>query len=309
MRVLVTGASGFIARHLIRHYVANGADVTGWSRNTQPTDCEVGEAQWRVVDMLDADAVLAAMQADRPDCVFHLSAQSLPGVSWHDPVGAFDSNVLATVNLLMALRECTTESRLILVSSSSVYASNSGDRPILEDDPAGGVSLYAVSKLAQEMTARLWGRQYDMPVVTIRPFFVIGPEKRGDVCADFAQRIVRLEREGGDIMRVGNLDAVRDFVAVEDAVRAFRLLADTGETDGVYNLARGEGWAIKDILDGYRSLSATDFRVETDPQLMRPLDEPVKIGDPSRLKDLGWAPRVSMEEALRNILAYWREIQ
>lgn len=306
MRVLVTGASGFIARHLIRHYVAEGAVVIGWSRNKQPADFEVTELQWRVVDMVDADAVSGAIAADRPDCVFHLSSQSLPRVSWENPVGTFDSNVVGTIHLLMALKEHAPSARLILASSSSVYAPHPDNRPIPEDHCTEGSSLYAVSKLAQEMTARLWGQQFDMDVVTVRPFFVIGPEKRGDVCADFAQRIVCLEREGGDVMRVGNMAAVRDFVAVQDAVRAFHLLAEKGKSNGVYNLARGDGWAIKDVLECYRSLTATEFRVETDPELMRPLDEPIKIGDPSRLKALGWAPHVSMKDVLKDILEQFK---
>ncbi len=308
MKVLVTGASGFIGRHLIRHYVDAGATVIGWSRQPQPKDFVVTTVDWRVVNMLDPEAVAMALKDDAPEVIFHLSAQCLPRVSWQDPVGTFDSNVMGTINLLEAMKAHRAQARLVLTSSSAIYAPHPGNRPIQEDHPTKGASLYAVSKLAQEMTVRLWGRKYDLTMITVRPFFVIGPEKRGDVCADFAQRVVRLEREGGDVMRVGNLEAVRDFLDIADAVSAFTLVAEKGKPDEVFNIARGSGWAVRDVLETYRSMAKVSFRVEVDQSLVRRLDEPVKIGDPARLTALGWSPRVPIEEALERILNYWRQV-
>lgn len=306
MKSLVTGASGFIAKHLIRRLLADGTQTVAWSRGSAPKELRHESLAWQTIDLLDAGQVNDAMESAKPDHVFHLSAQCLPKVSWEDPTGTFDANVIGTIHLLNALQRHAPKARLILASSSALYAPHPDHQPIREDHPLEGASLYAISKMAQEMTARMWGRKYNMPVVTVRPFFVIGPEKRGDVCADLAQRVVYAERSEEPVIRVGNLAAVRDFVDITDAVQAFRVIAEKGEPDGVYNLARGSGWSVGDVLEYYRISAMNPLEIKVDPALLRPVDEPVKIGDPSKLRALGWEPAVPVEMALAKILDYWR---
>jgi len=309
VKTLVTGGSGFIARHLIRHTLNKGESTVAWSRQDKPSDIDASDdLVWHRLDLTDVDAVEQAMEAAQPDRVFHLSAQSLPRVSWENPTGTFDANVIGTINVLSALQRHAPKARLVLASSSSVYASHDPHRPIQEDDPLGGTSLYAISKRAQEMTARLWGRHYTMPVIIVRPFFVIGPGKTGDVCSDLARRVVRAQRAGERRISVGNLSAVRDFVGIEDAVAAFTLLAERGTPDQVYNLCRGSGWAIQDVLAYYLASATQQCEIHVDPNLLRPVDEPVRIGDPGKLRALGWEPVVSMEKVLDGILDYWRDV-
>lgn len=308
MKFLVTGASGFIATHLVRRLLEEGrASVVAWSRQTQPNDLRADDRlTWRTVDMLDERDVDRAIADSTPDCVFHLAAQSLPKVSWEKPASTFDINVIGTLHLLNAMRRHAPKARLVLASSSAIYAPHPENLPIQEDHRLEGASLYAVSKMAQEMTARLWGENYGMSIVTVRPFFVIGPGKKDDVCSDLARRVVLAERSDAPEISVGNLSAVRDFLDIEDAVAALCLLADRGVAGAVYNLCRGSGWSIEEVLAYYRTLSSGTFQIKVDPSLLRPVDEPVKVGDPSKLRALGWEPTVAVELALAKIMDYWR---
>ena len=198
--------------------------------------------------------------------------------------------------------------RLVNVSSSSIYGAMGNGERIGEEDGLEGASPYAVSKLAQDVTARLLGERWGVDVVTARPFFVIGAGKTGDVCSDFARRVVAAEVAGGGTLRVGNLEAGRGFVGWEDAGGGVAFRGEEGGGGGGYNVCSGTGWAIREVVDGYRGMARAALRVEVDPELVRRLDEPVKVGDPSRLEGLGWERKVGMEVSLARILGYWREM-
>ena len=153
----------------------------------------------------------------------------------------------------------------------------------------------------------LYVRRYALDLVRFRPFFIAGPRKIGDVCSDFARRIVEIERGGDNVLRVGLLEVVRDIMDIRDGVRGVTRIAEVGARGEVYNLATGHGVRIGEILEIFRRISGVPLIVETNPALLRPLEQKTRIGDPRKLAALGWEPKCKLEDTLRSILDYWRE--
>ena len=292
MTSVITGAGGFIGQHLVQHLRARGEEVLALDRQ----DC----------DILDADRVREIISDAKPKKIFHLCAQSMPGLSWNNPAETFRVNVEGTLNLLEAVRLAKINSATVVVGSSAEYAISRDGRPIKETDLMQPLSPYAVSKLAADHCARLYALRYSLNIFRVRPFFLIGPSKVGDVCSDLARRVVAVERGEATDVPVGRLEIVRDFVDVRDGVTAMELIAAKGEAGQDYNICAGHGYRIADILNGYKKLAKVPVLQRVDPSLLRPIDEPAKVGDPAKLKALGWITRYSLEESLSTILEYWR---
>lgn len=308
MRCLVTGATGFIGSFLVEHLLGEGCETFALARQSEPAR-ERLPAGVHVIEgaIEDAAACVRAIAESQPDRVYHLAAQSYPTLSWQDPVRTYRANLLGTVHILEAVRARRHRPDVVLACSSAEYALRSDGGAIREEDALGPSSPYGVSKLAADFTGALYAQRYGMRVMRVRPFFIIGPRKVGDVCCDFARRIVHAERAGDARMRVGDLAIVRDFLDVADAVKALTCVADCGTTEEAYNICSGRGRSIAEVLQTLKALAHAEIREETDPALIRPIDERVKIGDPARLLALGWRPAVAFEESLGRILAYWRQ--
>ena len=308
MKALITGAGGFIGGYLAEHLLSAGDRVWGMDREPGAVCQTLEQRGLRFVrgDILNG-AEMGELLADlRPDVVYHLAAQSFPGRSWEQPALTFDINVRGTVSLLEAVRSSGGKPVVIPICSSAEYAPRVVTTPITEDSPLGPSTPYGVSKLTQDHIARLYGERYGLPVVRVRPFYLVGPRKMGDVCSDFARGVVAVERGAQPGLKVGNLDVIRDLLDVRDGVGAMRVLAEKGRAGSVYNICLGTGYRVGDILDRLIALAGKPVQVSVDPARVRSLDEPVKIGDNRRLRELGWAPRISMEQTLRDILDYWR---
>ncbi|TRZ41767.1 NAD-dependent epimerase/dehydratase family protein [bacterium] len=305
MRCLVTGALGFIGTFLVDFLLARGALVYGLDKQTKGLSPRMG---FHLVqcDLLDRKAVFEVVKEVQPDVVFHLAAQSLPRVSWEDPETTFRVNVFGTLYLLDAIRTAQINPIIEVFCSSGEYAVSQNDTPIGENFPLEPSSPYALSKIAQDQLCLLYGKAYQMCIVRVRPFFIIGPRKTGDVCSDFARGIVAIERGLTNTLTVGNLDAVRDFLDVRDALTAFWLVAERGIPGTVYNICSGQGFAVSDILGRTSALSKTPFEAQQGSSRLHPLDEPVKIGDNTKLMALGWRPSIPIDQSLADILAYWR---
>jgi len=308
MRVLVTGAGGFIGGHLLLALADSGPhELHGMVRPDGAAPRPI-PASLRVhaVDIRNADEVDAMVRVVRPDRIYHLAARSLPESSWQAPAETFDINLRGTIHLLEAMRRHAPEARMLLVASSAVYAASPEGSPLVEGGLLHPSSLYGVSKLAAEEAGVLYARRYGLHVVCCRPFFLTGPGKRGDVSSDLCRRVVEAEKAGGGVLRTGRLEVVRDVMDVRDGVSAMELLAERGEKGVVYNICTGRGVSVREIAAVLLRLARVSLEAREDSALLRLIDEPVKIGDPSRLAALGWKPARDLQTTLAEMLDYWR---
>jgi GDP-4-dehydro-6-deoxy-D-mannose reductase len=307
MRVVVTGAAGFIGRHLVTVLAERGDIVQAWARPSRLADWNP-PVEMVGVDITDRDAIRDQLARFSPGAIVHLAAQSLPGRSWEDPALTYEVNVLGAIHLLESIRRLKQAPRVLVAGSSAEYLEPRDGRPIVEGAPTEPNSPYASSKLAVDQLVQLYVHRYDLDLVRFRPFFVVGPGKTGDVCSDFARRIVAIERGQENTMRVGCLDVVRDIIDVRDGVSGILRLIDAAKRGEIYNVCCGKGVSIRKILETYRQLAAVPFNVVQDPALLRPLEQRVKIGESNKLRALGWKPEHNLDDTLHSILQYWRAI-
>jgi len=308
MSILITGGSGFIGRYLSDFLCAKGFDVysTFYSSKEQ--------SSWELLrcDIRTFSNVQKIVETVKPEVIYHLAAQSRPTVSWEDPWLTMEVNVLGTVNLFESIRRSGLDSRIIVACSSAEYGRISESQiPIKEDSPLRSLSPYAVSKATQDLLAYQYFENFGLDTIRVRIFGTTGPGKNGDVCSDFAKRIVAIERRQKDpCMKVGNLEARRDLTDVRDMIRALWLIAEKGRSGDIYNACSGRALKVSDLLKIMLSYSQADVTVEVDQFLLRPSDEPIILGDCGKLKALtGWMPEIPIEKTLKDILEYWRSQQ
>lgn len=302
MRVLVTGAAGFVGRHVRQHLREHGHAPAGldvaWPAGAAGADDAVA-------DLREPAALGAAVRRAHPDGCVHLGGIAFVPMGWRDPQQVFDINLIGTLNLLEALRREAPAARALVIGSAEVYGRAGGAGGLTEDAPLEPSSLYAVSKLAAEMTALLYHRRYGLPVMIARPGNHIGPgQSLQFVASSFAAQLadIRLGRRE-PVMRVGDLDARRDFTDVRDVVRAYRLILERGRPGACYNVASGVMRPVRDILEGLIAAAGVRPRIEVDPALCRPREERPPLNS-ARLRDeLGWQPAIPMADSLRDIFA------
>jgi len=302
---LVTGATGFVGGHLLTRLLETEPAIAAWSNpGGHPPDVSDPRIHWQAVDILDAPAVTRALNALQPSTVYHCAGIADVGGAWQDPQRALKVNVIGTHYLLEGLRRAGGRCRVLLTGSAHVYRQSSG--AIDEDSPVGPASPYGVSKLAQEMLA---GRDSDCPMIITRPFNHAGPgQSAAFATSSFARQIAEIEaRSREPVVLVGNLDARRDITDVRDVVRAYALLMEHGLPDRPYNICRGEAHRIGDLLDILVGLARTRVELRVDRSLVRPHDNPVFLGNPSRIeKDVGWRADIPIERTLADLLDDWR---
>lgn len=312
MRALITGIAGFAGSHLAEHLLAE-TDWEVWG-TIHRTEHNVHHLRDRVnlcyVDLRATAEVTDLLQKARPERVYHLAGQSYVPASWDDPWQTFEINVHCQVNLMEAILAAKLTPRVLIVASDEEYGHiTPDDLPLDEDTPLRPASPYAVSKVAQDMLGLQYHLNYDLFIVRVRPFNHIGPRQRSEFVAPaFARQLAEIEAGlRPPVVRVGNLDARRDFTDVRDMVRAYFLALERGEAGAVYNVGAGQSHSIGELLDVLLGLSPAHVAVEQDPVRMRPSDVPVVICDATRFRtQTGWAPQISFRESLRSVLDYWR---
>jgi GDP-4-dehydro-6-deoxy-D-mannose reductase len=260
------------------------------------------------IDLSDRSVIANDLAEFSPDVIVHLAAQSFTGPSWQDPATTYQVNVMGTIHIMEAARALARPPRILIAGSSAEYAEPSDNRLIDEDAPLEPDNPYGASKLAAEEFVQLYVRRYGLDAIRIRPFFLVGPRKSGDVCSDFARRIVAIERGRQTRMQVGDLRPIRDMMDIRDGVDAILRIIDAGKQGEIYNICTGHGISIGDILNRYCRMARVPIEVHQDKALLRPLDPKSKIGDPRKLESLGWKVEYSLDDTLSQILEYWRSI-
>jgi len=313
VKVLITGAAGFVAGHLIEFLRQEDPEleIYGIARPHGAPAQVPGRVTIIEADLLDAAGIEAAVTMAQPDRIVHLAAQSSPHKSWYEAEATLRTNVIGALNVLESARRCRTPPRVLLVGSSEEYGLvQPSEIPLREDTPLRPNSPYAVSKISQGYLGLQYALVHRVPVIRTRTFHHTGPG-RGEIFAEssFARQIVEIELGRRDpVLAVGNLDAVRDFSDVRDVVRAYWALLDRGESGEVYNVCTGRGRRIRDLLEMLVKLAGTRVDVRVDESRLRPSDIPVLVGDPTRLqKATGWEPRIALERTLKDLLFDWRD--
>jgi GDP-4-dehydro-6-deoxy-D-mannose reductase len=315
MKVLITGITGFAGSHLADYILQRGdAEVIGilrWRSRTENIEHFRDKVRLVECDLRDASSVRDVLDETRPDWIFHLAAQSFVPTSWTAPTESLVTNILGQLNIFEAVKKLHLMPRIQLACSSEEYGLVHEDElPIKETNPLRPLSPYAVSKVGQDMLGYQYWMSFRLPVIRTRGFNHEGP-RRGPVfvCSDFAKQIADIEKgRRPPVVRVGNLDARRDFTDVRDIVRAYWLALEKGEPGEVYNLCSGRAWTIREMLDMLLAMSKTKIKVEQDEARMRPSDVPVLLGDATRFRNrTGWEPSIPFEQTMRDLLAYWRE--
>jgi GDP-4-dehydro-6-deoxy-D-mannose reductase len=313
VRLLVTGAGGFVGGHLVDFLRAEHPEV-----EIHGVVLPQGGVSWRAAsgarvieaDLTEPAAAAAVVEEVRPDRILHLAGQSSVHLSWLDPAGTLRTNVLGIVHLLDAVRSRGLRPPVLVVGSAEEYGPvRPEEMPIREETPLRPASPYAVSKVAQGALALLYGPAGGLRVVLTRTFHHTGPG-RGEAFAEssFARQLAEIEAgRRPPVLKVGNLEAVRDFADVRDVVRGYWMLLEKGEGGIAYNVCTGRGRRIRDLLDVLLAASGARVEVRVDPERLRPSDVPAQIGDPSRLRAAtGWEPRIPLERTLRDLLDDWR---
>lgn len=320
---LITGITGMVGSHMTDFLLRETDwEIHGMVRWRSPLDNiahlvdeinSVNRIKLIYGDLLDDQSLNAAVQESKPDYVFHLAAQSFPRTSFSAPIHTFDVNILGTYRLLEALRLSAPNSRVHICSSSEVFGRVPPELvPIREETPFHPASPYAISKVGTDLIARFFAEAYSLQVVTTRMFTHTGP-RRGDVFAEssFAKQIAMMEIGLiPPLVQVGNLESMRTFADVRDAVRAYYLaLTNDNALGKTFNIGGTHSCTVGEMLDHLISLSSIDdIKFQIDQSRLRPIDADLQIPDTTYFRSVtGWEPLISFEETMRDLLNYWRQ--
>lgn len=307
MRVMITGAAGFIGGFLAEHCVRAGCSVLGIDLGEQ-VDARA-DIDFERCDVRDFGRLSELIRRFRPHCIFHLAAQSYPTVSLSQPRETFDINVGGTINLFECLRASALMPTVVVACSSAEYGPVAGhDLPVRENHALSPLHPYGVSKVAQDLLAAQYFANFAIPALRIRIFNTTGPGKVGDVCSDLTRRAVEIEvGSRPPSLRVGNLKNRRAILDVRDFVRALWLASQHGTAGEVYNIGADQTYSVEELIEMIQKQLNVSFQVEQDPLLMRSCDEPIIVGDNSRFRNCyPWTPDIALSTTLRDMLSWWR---
>lgn len=312
-RILVTGASGFVGSHLIEHLQREGYSNL-WATSNTASDWledQLGQDRVFVVDLTKTSDVFPMIEEVKPDWVIHLAGLAFVGDSFDRATEVMNNNTTLQYVMLEAVRCFAPKARVLSVGSATEYGLLPDDydsSAIKEDFPLYPNNPYAVSKLTQDFLSLSYHLAYGLDVVRVRPFNQIGPRQTDQfVVPAFAQQIVKIERGEQQDIKVGNLEAIRDFTDVRDAAVVYELLMRVGQPGEVYNLGSGVGVQVQTILDKLAGLANAPIQVVVDTTRLRPVDVPVFVADNQKITSLGWQPRIPLDKTLADVLDYERK--
>ncbi len=314
MRCFVTGINGFVGSYLSRLLLEEGHRVWGTTQKGTSREClgdMCRELKLVEAEITDPRSVGDAIKRAGPERIFHLAAQSHVPTSWQNPTLTFRINVEGTLNLIQAASRMKNKPRMLFVSSGDVYgAAHEREGRILESTPLEPLNPYAASKVSGEMLCRCYNSAGELPTVIVRPFNHIGPgQSPVFVAGDFARQIARIEaRLAAPTIKVGSLDARKDFTDVRDTVRAYLLALEKCPPGQSFNISAGKSRSIGEILDALIEISGMQVKIKQEKKRLRATGSGASGADSSAFRKLtGWKPKIPLEKTLEDILQYWRE--
>lgn len=312
-KIIITGFSGFVSRHFIDYLDKNeveaaiiGADVT--IPEFQFEHHKRIKCTYRKLDLLNQDDITKMLRQFRPDYILHLASYSSVAYSWKQPIVSFRNNTNIFLNLLQSVYDLGLSCRILSIGSSEEYGNvTAEDLPLKEDHTLNPVSPYAVARVSQELLSRVYSNGYHLDIVMTRSFNHIGPHQKDTFAIPaFANQLLEMKRQGldrGDVV-AGDVDIVRDFVDVRDVVAAYYALLERGLKGEVYNVCSGKGVALKTVIEMMGAALNMTVNIKKNQNLTRPRDNQIIIGSNQKIAtQLGWKPRLSLEQSLADILA------
>ncbi len=315
MRILITGITGMVGSHLAEYILVShpGVEVHGLIRWRSPLDNIrqiLPQIHLHYAELRDLNSLIVLLNKVKPEKIFHLAAQSFVTTSFDAPADTLHTNVIGTTNLLDAVRVTGIDPTIHICSSSEVYGQVTAEElPIKENNPFRPASPYAVSKTGEDMISLQYFLSYGIKTIRTRMFTHTGP-RRGDGFAEsaFAKQIAEIEAGiKTDSVKVGNLDSVRTFADVRDAVKAYWLLLEKCTPGEVYNIGGDRTMTIGDMLEMMKGMATCPINHEVDPGLLRPSDVTLQIPDISKFQNAtGWKPEIFVEQTFQDLLDYQR---
>lgn len=310
-KALVTGAEGFIGSHLVEFLRARGWSVVGSCLAVDRQRIPVGPGvQFVQCDLRNGQRISHLLDECQPTHIFHLGAQSLPVLSWSDPVGTFESNVMGSLYLFEAVRRMKKRPVVVTACSSAEYGNVKASAiPVKEEQPLHPLHPYGISKVCLDLLGREYFLDHGIHAVSLRLFNTTGPGKTNDAPSDFVRQLARIKKgQQSNVIAVGNLKPQRAFLDVRDTVRGFFLAAMHGKPGEAYNICAAETRSIGELLRTAIRLAGVRVEIQPAPYLMRPSDEKIIFGSTTKLRrDTGWKPLFSLEQTLQSMLKYWEE--
>jgi GDP-4-dehydro-6-deoxy-D-mannose reductase len=306
--ILVTGAAGFVGGHLLDLLTQGSTPIAAWHRPGYGPAEKRSEVTWQAVELLDRAAVQRTVAEVRPSAVYHLAGAAHVAESWQNTFETYQTNVLATHYLLVALTALEWRPRVLVAGSATIYRPQ--NRPLEETDPLGPSSPYAASKLAQEMRARHAFQDDGIPTLLARSFNHVGPRQDPSYVAPAVARQIALIEAGRQepTLTMGNVEATRDLTDVRDTVRAYVAMMASARPGQTYNVCSGRGVSISALVTMFTSRARRSVTVVQDPSRFRPSDVPLLVGSYARLTtDTGWTPQIPLEQTVDDLIGYWRQ--
>lgn len=305
-RILITGGTGFVGPHLIRHLKNSSSRIVVLSSGSGTSGQEPG-IEYCEVDLRGRDNVGSVVRDFSPDEIYHLAAISAVNVAWNSPQLTFDVNVLGTYNLFEAAMSLPSPPRILNISTSHVYAS--AQMALSEDSLVRPENPYAASKAMAELLAVQYRRHRTGGIITARPFNHTGPgQSTNFVLPSIAKQFAEIQLgKRPPKIAVGNIGVRRDFTDVRDVVRAYRMLLSNGTIGEAYNVCRGSAVSLADIFEMFQSAAGVRVSIETDQERLRANDALQTLGNPTKLHEAtGWSPEIPLERSIGDLLCYWR---
>ena len=309
MRVLVTGAGGFVGGHLVSALAGRGHYV--FAGGFQHSSLKLkDDTEFLNFDITDYHSIEKIIIETKPDAIIHLAAQSMVKRAWEEPATTILVNTIGTINLIKAVKEHVPTAKIINIGTSEEYGlTGKKGEPLEEQDDCLPQNPYAVSKMAAGQVALQLARKDNLNIIHVRPFNHFGPgQQLGYAVSDFASQVAQIE--GGfcpPIIKVGDLSAQRDFTDVRDVIEAYITLLEKKVDTGIYNVCSGQPRSIKGILNFLLEQSKIPITIQIDRDRLRPSDVPLFIGSASKIKSaIDWAPKRIFEKSLLETLEWWR---